>query len=404
MYHWCTRNLAPRSDHRPSRPRFALTGVTRPCLRWRKRGYHRGHSNWTWREDWRRLCRDVERTRRLRRYWRAGPNSGACVRVLVTGGSGFIGSRFLADYGRLANVTFANLDCRDPSVPFPSACVQFRADLKDSYQTAEAIHSFMPTHVIHLAARTDTASSRIDEYLDNTLGTRNLLLALEALTVDRILLTSTQYVHATDKIPTGPQDFSPFTAYGSSKVQTEIDFREWVKDHPTSWLIVRPTNVWGPHHPRYADEFWRVVAQGLYLHPKLKVSPRRAYGYVGNVSSQLWALLNTSVSEEVIYLGDPLVDLDDWVDAFHVALRGKPARRVPLALLQVLAHIGDAAARIHLAFPLNTSRLGNMVADSAAPMERVQVLAGANTFDLESGVQETIAWLRTQSSFRDYLQ
>ena len=109
-----------------------------------------------------------------------------------------------------------------------------------------------------------------------------------------------------------------------------------------SWMVVRPTNVWGPWHPRYPHEFWRVLQRGWYFHP---AGPpvRRAYVYVGNLLQQLKTALDQPASEvagQVFYLSDPVEDIAHWVDEFSLALRGTPARRIPRSMLCGLGKLG----------------------------------------------------------------
>lgn len=315
------------------------------------------------------------------------------MRVLVTGGSGFIGSRFLEDN---PDMELCSVDRRDPARRIPGV-KYFNLDIRNRSALKSCVNQYEPTHVLHLAARTDTDSNRVEDYSDNVDGTESLLRTLESSSVTRLVLTSTQYVHSTETLPDDDTDFSPFTAYGQSKVINELQMRECAKRGSFGWVIARPTNVWGPRHPRYPHEVWRVMRRGLYLHPALPRSPKRAYGYVGNVAAQMRLLLTVddSRTERVYYVGDPLINLDEWVDAFHIQLRGHPAPRVPLTLLRTIAITGDLLEKASINAPLTSSRLHNMTADSAAPMEPIAGLVGdAPRTSLQAGVLETVDWLR----------
>ena len=68
--------------------------------------------------------------------------------------------------------------------------------------------------------------------------------AARDLGVARYVSTSTQYVHATDRAPLGDDDFSPFTAYGESKVRSEAVTRSALDGSSTAYVIIRPTNIW----------------------------------------------------------------------------------------------------------------------------------------------------------------
>ncbi|MGC4110488.1 MAG: NAD(P)-dependent oxidoreductase [Nocardioides sp.] len=313
-------------------------------------------------------------------------------RVLVTGGSGFIGTYLVEELAQEGHEV-RNLDVRRP--PLREEAWR-EVDVTEPAAVRDAYAEFAPEAVVHLAARTDTYSDDVDEYAGNWVGTEVTCRAAVDAGVARYVSTSTQYVHATDSAPSDDQDFSPFTAYGSSKVRSEEVTRSVLDGTDTGYVIIRPTNIWGPRHPRYPSEFWRVLRRGLYVHPRVRPPVLRAYGYVGTVTWQIRSLLGIDPFPQgrVLYVGDRLLVLDDWVDAFSVALRGKPARRVDRRVLTTLGRVGDVLAKAKLPAPLTTSRVGNMIGPSDAPMEPTFDLLGESPWTLQSGVDETVRWLR----------
>jgi nucleoside-diphosphate-sugar epimerase len=313
-------------------------------------------------------------------------------RIAVTGGSGFIGSYLVEELVEEGHEVL-NLDIRFPVVR-PETYRD--VDVTDSAAVEQVFSDFRPELVVHLAARTDTYSDDIDDYAVNWVSTDVTCRAAAKVQARRYVSTSTQYVHATDEAPEADHDFSPFTAYGESKVRTEEVTRSALAGSDTEWVIIRPTNVWGPRHPRYPTEFWRVLRRGLYLHPAVRPPVLRAYGYVGTVTWQIRSLLTIEPfpHEAVLYVGDRLVRLDDWVDSFSVALRGKPARRVDPRVLRGLGRVGDVLAKVGVRAPLTSSRVGNMTNPSDAPMERTFELLGESPWTLEAGVDETVRWLQ----------
>jgi GlcNAc-P-P-Und epimerase len=315
------------------------------------------------------------------------------MRLLVTGGSGFIGTH-VSRKATSSGVEWLNLDIRPP-VSGESPENWRQVDIMDSEKLNAAVHDFRPTHLLHLAARTDTDSDVLSDYAVNTVGTMNVILA-SAITppLERFVFTSTQFVLRPGVVGRSDIHFDAHTTYGDSKSMGELLTRSSMPSSP--WVIVRPTNVWGPWHPRYANEFWRVLARGLYLHPAGRET-RRTYGYVGNVVEQMWATLtlpSDRVAGKVFYLGDPPMLLKEWTDAFSRALRGRPVRTVPIGVLRAIALGGDAGKKLGVRVPLTSSRLRSMTEDYITPTEESIQALGASGVSLSEGVRETVDWLR----------
>lgn len=315
------------------------------------------------------------------------------MRLLVTGGSGFIGTHVVSHFAGRAQAIL-NVDV---SPPRDTAHGDYwrRCDILDEHELFSTFDAFGPSHVLHLAARTDTEGNRVlGDYAVNTTGTSNVLEAVRATpSVSRLIVTSTQFVHQNAGQPGHDQDYSPHTVYGESKAISERITRG--TSLSCIWTIVRPTNIWGPWHPRYPTEFWRVLQQGLYLHPAGR-PVMRSYGYVGNVVYQLERIFEAprpQVDRKIFYVGDMPIDLREWTDAFAIALTGNPVRVAPRLLLRSLALVGDVLLLAGIAFPIYTSRYRSMTMNNPAPMEATFDAFGPPPYSLQDGVEQTVEWL-----------
>ena len=83
------------------------------------------------------------------------------------------------------------------------------------------------------------------KYFDaNTVGVQNLVnVSNQIEELERIIFTSSLLVCRNGYIPTTPIEFCPPNKYGESKVIGEKIVREQCIK---SWVIVRPTSIWGP--------------------------------------------------------------------------------------------------------------------------------------------------------------
>jgi len=319
------------------------------------------------------------------------------MRILLTGGSGFIGTN-LVDRLR-ANHQILDLSHRPPlnleNMPFWR-----ETDILDQKTVQLRFREFQPEIVIHLAARAECDECTTIEkgYRVNTDGTSHVLKAIcETRSVRRTIITSSQFVCGPGRLPRGDDDYFPVTVYGASKVITEELTRR--ANLPCPWTIIRPTNIWGPWHERYSREFWRIVAQGLYVHPA-GAPVVRCYGYIGTVMDQIENLLNIPAEEvngKTLYVGDAADDIYLWANAFCLALTGRRAPRVPRTVLRTAGLVGDLITTLSgKPFYITSSRYRSMVSEYLAPMEPTFDILGRPARVLDKNVQETVSWLRSK--------
>ena len=197
--------------------------------------------------------------------------------------------------------------------------------------------------------------------------------------------------------PSSDVDFDPPNTYGMSKVETERIFRE--SDYPGTWVITRPTSIWGPWFKTPYRDFFLAVANGRYRHPG-KAQIRKSFGYVENTVAQLLALLaapHEAIQGRVFYLADyePL-DILEWAGEIRRATDGRSSvKTVPLAGLRGLARTGDMLKRLGwVNVPLTSFRLGNLLTEMIYDMGPIQEIAPTLPASAPEGVLRTVGWMR----------
>jgi nucleoside-diphosphate-sugar epimerase len=317
------------------------------------------------------------------------------MKILITGGSGFIGTNAVEEFAARGH------EICDLSIdePLNSAHRQYwqACDILDREGVGMKFREFQPEWVLHLAARADCDEHTTVEkgYPVNTVGTQNVLDAMKATpSIKRAVITSTQFVCGPGPLPSGDEHYFPATIYGQSKVLTEQFTR--AANLPCCWTLIRPTNVWGPWHMRYRREFWRVLQRRMYLHPG-RETVIRSYGYVKNVVDQVRRIFGAPIEKvagRTIYVGDRPINLLEWVNGFSRLLAGREVTIVPRPLMRALALLGDVPTRLTgRAFLINSSRYQSMVTDYSTPMEPTFALLGENPFSMQQGIEETVKWL-----------
>ena len=322
-------------------------------------------------------------------------------RILITGGSGFIGTN-LVQYFLDKNLTLINVDIRQP-LNCAHGPFWVQGDVLDGSSMERLFFDFQPTAVIHMAARTDIAEKKsLDGYRVNTQGTENILGCIKKTpSVRRVIITSSMLVCRLGYKPMSDEDYMPANLYGQSKVLMEQIVRKF--GLPCTWLIIRPTTIWGPWNTRYRDEFLAVLQKGYYLHPGNK-SVIKTFGYVGNVVYQIHQFLNLpdeDVHGRTFYVGDSPIDFRKWVEKFSEGLNEKKVRIVPTWFLRCIAFAGDVMVSLGIPFPLTTFRLMIMITPQILDVDATIKITGSPPYTMDEGVHMTIEWLRKYQEARN---
>ena len=239
------------------------------------------------------------------------------MKVVVTGGRGFIGARLvrhLLDEG--ADVRVIDDGSRG-GVELPAEVETFDADVRDADAVRAACRGV--DAVAHLAAVQGTVNFYAipDVVLDvNLRGALNVAQACASENVGRILFSSSSEVYGIpQEFPTPesaplvvPDPTNPRWSYGVSKIAGELTVVHTARRHGFEYVILRYHNVYGPamgwDHviPQFIarlvrDEEFTVQGDG---------SQRRAFCYVDDVIVPTAAALTASKAANGIFnVGNP---------------------------------------------------------------------------------------------------
>ncbi len=218
------------------------------------------------------------------------------MKVLVTGGAGFIGSHIVDAFVQrgdevivLDNMSSGTLDNLNEQATF------VEGDITDATLVRGLFHEHRFEIVNHHAAQLDIRKSVADPVFDaqqNILGTLNLLEAAHEIgSVKRFMFASTggavygeqEYFPADEQHPT-----NPIAPYGVAKRSIELYLHYYHAVHGMEYVAFRYTNVYGPRQSPHGEAGVVAIFTEKLLNGETAVingdgTQTRDYVYVGDV-------------------------------------------------------------------------------------------------------------------------
>lgn len=308
------------------------------------------------------------------------------MRILVTGGAGFIGSNLVFSLlsgghqvgviddlstGSMANLHpaawFRRLDITDPGLP-------------------DAIRAFGPEVVIHLAAQASVTVSQQDPERDrmvNVEGTRAVAMAAAAAGARRVLSASSAAVYGTPvSVPIGEADpKAPENPYGHSKLAAERALAEVLRPAGVDFASLRFSNVYGPRQDWRGEGGVVAIFCGRMAAGEVPVvygdgRQTRDFVYVGDV---VFALLEAAETDATLALPG-----DDG-PAYNIAT----GEETPVELLvqHLRSPMGYFGTVDHA-----PAREGDVLRSALDPAKSEEVFGWHRRVSLEAGLARTAAW------------
>ena len=207
------------------------------------------------------------------------------MRILVTGATGFVGSRLVKALEKKGH-TVIGFGSKDGNLLTEGGLANIRSKRFDV--------------VYHLAAELDETSPRLWEM--NVEGTRNLLEICKRREIRRFILLNPIGVLGSATRPLREDDpYNPFTRYEKSKTEAERIVMDYRLKHQIPYTIVRSTIIYGPN--RFWSQIFEAAKQG---YPMIgKGNNQFHLVYVDDVVQFLLLALKPEAQNQIYNLAGP---------------------------------------------------------------------------------------------------
>ena len=329
------------------------------------------------------------------------------MRLLVTGGAGFIGSNLIQQIISRPEVQLlVNLDCltyvghlanlaaveKHPSYRFE------KVDLRDKAAVLRVVRQHEISHVLHLAAEShvDRSISGPGDFIHtNVLGTFHLLEACRESWLDpksavqdpksacRFHHVSTDEVYGSlgaEGYFTETSSYAPNSPYSASKAASDMLVRAYHHTYGLPVVVTNCSNNYGPY--QFPEKLIPVVIQSIIARRPIPVYGDgmnvRDWLYVRDHAEALWQVLTRGVTGETYNIGGH----NEWPN---------------LRTVELICDLVDELAPQHGG---NSRKLLTFVKDRLGHDRRYAIdatkikteLGWKPSYSFEHGLKETVRW------------
>lgn len=248
------------------------------------------------------------------------------MKIIVTGGAGFIGShlvdRLLKDGNEVIvidNLSSGKMEFIKHNMKNPRFClvkVDLLGNVDEYFKSVD--------EVWHLAANPDVRTIDANVHVkQNILSTKNVLEAMRKNNVKRIFFTSSSTVYGEaissgKMVPTGEGHITePISLYGAAKLSSESIIRAYCNCFEMNSWIFRFANVIGPRstHGVIFDFIKKLKENPSCLEILGNGKQKKSYVYIEDCIEAM--LTARKKSNEIINIFN--IGSDDWIEVLEIA-------------------------------------------------------------------------------------
>ena len=304
------------------------------------------------------------------------------MRVLITGGAGFIGSHIVEQFTAAGNQILVVDDLSSGKRENLKAGIELvEVDIRNP-QAQQVIKDFAPDLLVHAAAQMSVRESMADPANDVDINVAGLINILTALPQDKLpffvfLSTGGAIYGEQDNFPCDEQHPTrPISVYGASKLASEIYLALWSRAFGLKCAMLRLSNVYGPRqNPHGEAGVVAIFSNALMAGQAVKIygdgEQTRDYIFVADVARAVH-LAAESKAQGVFNIG---TGIETSVNELH---------------RQMAQHFANA-----LPASYQPSRSGEQLRSCINPSAAEKAFGWRAQMNLTDGLAQTIAWAKS---------
>lgn len=318
------------------------------------------------------------------------------TKILITGGSGFIGYHF---HKAMSHEVLTNLDLRIPS--FKSTAKSIKGDIRIEDDIVHAIKESKADKIVSLAAKHHDFGIGHDEYFDtNEGGTGVVCRAASEFNIKEIVFYSSVAVYGIrEEISTEYTIPRPDSPYGASKLAGEKVLEKWAKEDPTrKVLIIRPTLVFGANNMANMRNLIRQIDSGIYFHLG-KADNVKSIAYVENlVEATLFLMQRMKPGVHIYnYADEPQLSTREIGETIANSLNKKIRITVPKSLGILMGLPFDAVIKLTgKNLPISSARIKKLGTQTYHSAEKIFSEGFTPRYSTIDGIKKMVEWYKSE--------
>lgn len=311
------------------------------------------------------------------------------MNILITGGSGFIGSRLVNDL--LKENHKVKIFDKVTSELYPELVTI--GDVRDVDALTEAAEGV--DIIYNLAAEHADDVTPLSLYEDvNVGGAKNVVAAAKKHNIKHMVFTSSVAIYGLNRgEPDESFEAQPFNEYGRTKNEAEKIFQEWEKENKENSLtIVRPSVIFGENNRGNVYNLIKQINSGKFLMIGSGKN-KKSMGYVGNIAAFLASRVNLQKDTEIYnFAGKPDLTSNEIVHIVKKSLNKQNRTfSVPYLVGLLGGYVFDILTKLTgKKFPVSSIRIKKFSAETTVNTDKLLESGFKDPFTLEEGLKRMI--------------